>query len=79
MEKIREKLRLRFQAETDIEIGPGSRDWNKYAEWLEGLAVIEITEGLVKENDMMRRKMIEAIRILEKGIAGCYTKGIDTR
>jgi len=76
MEKVREKLRLRFLAETDIEIGPDSKDWGRYAEWLEGLAVIEITEGLVKENDMMRRKMQEAIRILEKGIAGCYTKSI---
>ncbi|MFA5073713.1 MAG: hypothetical protein WC539_07435 [Nitrospirota bacterium] len=76
MEEIRQKLRHRFQAETDIEIESGFKDWSTYAEWLEVLAVQEINKGLVKENEMMREKMRKAMDLLAQGISGIYTKAI---
>jgi hypothetical protein len=77
MKKIREKLRARFQSETEIEIFTKSEDWDKYAEWLETLNVKEINTGLAQENDLMRKSMEKAKDILEKAIEGVpYTKGI---
>ncbi len=74
MKKSRAMLRQRFQAETDVEMDPQPQDWGKYAVWLEGLAVKELNNELVRENEFLRAKMGEAADVLEEGITGRYTK-----
>ena len=70
MEESKQKLRLRFQAETDVVIEPYSEDWKQYAEWLENLAIKELNNEIVKENELLLRKIREAMNALEEGING---------
>lgn len=74
MKETREMLRLRFYAETDIEIDPTITDWKRYAKWLEAISIKEINKELLKENTMLLNKMKEAMDILEKGITGARAK-----
>lgn len=74
MKKSQKMLRLRFQAETDMEIDPAPADWQRYAQWLEALAVKELNKEMLKENEMLRNRMQEAMDILEKGITGARAK-----
>ncbi|MEK6697421.1 MAG: hypothetical protein AABZ10_00060 [Nitrospirota bacterium] len=68
MEESKEKLRLRFQAETDVVIEPYPEDWKQYAEWLENLAIKELNNEMVKENELLLKKIREAMDALEEGI-----------
>ncbi len=74
MKESRDLLRQRFQAQTDIEIHPQPEDWKQYAEWLEKLAVRELNNELVRENEMLRNRMQEAVNVLEEGITGARRK-----
>lgn len=70
LKKSTEMLRLRFYAETDVEIGKTHVDWQRYAEWLEALAIKELNKEMLMENEMLRNRMQEAMYALEKGITG---------
>lgn len=74
MKKSREMLRHRFEAESDIEIESQPADWKRYAEWLETVAIKELNNELVKDNELQRSAMRKAMNVLEKGIAGCPVK-----
>jgi len=74
MKESKEMLRFRFQAETDVEIDPTPADWQQYAGWLEVLAINELNNELLKENEMLKQKMREAMSVLEKGITGARAK-----
>ena len=74
MKESRNMLRQRFQAETDVEIDPQSADWEQYSKWLEHLAINELNNELVIENELLRSKMQEAVDILYEGISGRYPK-----
>lgn len=65
MEGSKEKLRLRFQAETDVVIEPDSEDWKQYAEWLENLAIKKLNNELVKENELLLKKIQKAMDALD--------------
>lgn len=74
MKESRDMLRQRFQAQTDIEVDPQPGDWKQYAEWLEKLSIKELNSELVKENEMLRNKIQEAMDVLEQGITGAGTR-----
>jgi hypothetical protein len=74
MKENREMLRFRFYAETDVEIDPTITDWERYARWLENLAIKDINKEILKENKMLLNKMQEARDILERGITGARAK-----
>jgi hypothetical protein len=44
--------------------------WKQHAEWIEKLSVRKINNELVRENEMLRTKMQQAMNTLEKGIMG---------
>jgi hypothetical protein len=44
--------------------------WKEYAEWIEKLSVRKINNELVRENEMLRNRMQEAMNTLEAGISG---------
>lgn len=67
-------LRQRFEAQTDIELAQNPADWKRYAEWLEALAVKELNKKMLRENEMLRNRMQEAMDVLEKGITGARIK-----
>lgn len=74
MEQGKEALRLRFESQTDIVLVPHPEHWQEYAEWLEELAVKELNNELVRENELLRNKITEAMDALEEGITGAYSK-----
>jgi hypothetical protein len=74
MEQGKEALRLRFESQTDIVLVPHPEHWQEYAEWLEELAVNELNNELMRENELLRNKMQEAMNALEQGITGAYSK-----
>jgi hypothetical protein len=76
MKESREMLRLRFHAETDIDVEPIPADWERYAKWLEALVINELNKGMLRENEMLRKRMREAMSVLEQGIAGRETARI---
>ena len=57
----KDMLRQRFEAETDIEIESKPSEWKQYAEWVEKLSIKKINNKLVRENEMLRNRMQEAI------------------
>lgn len=65
MEESKEKLRLRFEAETDVVIDPYPEDWKKYAEWLENLSIKEFNNEIINENELLRKAIQEAINVLD--------------
>ncbi len=67
MDESKDALRLRFEAETDIVLVPHPEHWKQYAEWLEELAVKELNNELVRENESLQNKIKEAMDVLEKG------------
>jgi hypothetical protein len=68
MKESKQRLRLRFQAETDVEVDPCPQDWKRYAEWLEKLAIKKLNNQLVKENNLLLEKIQEAMNALEEGM-----------
>lgn len=66
MDQGKEALRLRFEAETDIVLAPPPEHWKQYAEWLEELAVKELNMELVRENELLQKKITAAMDVLEK-------------
>jgi hypothetical protein len=68
LDEGKEVLRLRFEAETDIVLAPHPKHWQEYAEWLEELAVKELNNELVKENNVLQKKIAAAMDALEKGV-----------
>lgn len=70
MPESKQKLRLRFEAETDVVIEPYPEHWKQYAEWLEDLAIKELNNEMVKENERLLQKMRDAMDALEEGIKG---------
>ncbi len=65
MEESKERLRLAFEAETDMEIETYPRDWKKYAEWLENLAIENLNNDVIKENELLRNAMQKAMSALD--------------
>ncbi len=74
MKESKDLLRQRFQAQTDIEVDPQPQDWKQYAEWLEKLAVKELNNELIIENEVLWNRMREARDVLEEGITGARAK-----
>lgn len=72
MKESKEMLRQRFQSQTDVEVGLHPGDWKRYAEWLEKLAIGELNNELVEENEALRNRMQKAMDALEEGITGAY-------
>jgi hypothetical protein len=68
LDEGKEVLRLRFEAETDIVLVPHPEHWQEYAEWLEELALKELNAELVKENNVLQKKIAAAMDALEKGV-----------
>lgn len=73
MKESRKVLRQRFEAQTDIELAQ-KPDWKRYAEWLEALAIKDLNKEILRENEMLRSRMQEAMDVLEKGITGARVK-----
>ncbi len=65
MEESKERLRLAFEAETDIVIDAYPQDWKKYAEWLENLAIEKLNNEVIKENELLRNAMQKAMSTLD--------------
>ena len=65
MEESKERLRLAFEAETDIVIDAYPQDWKKYAEWLENLAIKKLNNEVIKENELLRNAMQKAMSTLD--------------
>jgi hypothetical protein len=68
MQPSQQELRLRFEAETDIVISKKTKDWQKYALWLENLNIKKINDELVQENEKLRNAFYAAMDILEVGL-----------
>jgi len=68
MEESIQKLRLDFEAETDISIDKSPADWQQYAMWLEQMTVNELNGQMVKENLVLKDMMQEAMTLLQEGI-----------
>ncbi len=66
--KAIEFLRQRFEALTDITLGNDPYACKEYAEWLETLDIQRLNFEIERSNDILRRKMREAMDILEAGI-----------
>ncbi len=65
MQETKEKLRLAFEAETDVVIEAYPEDWKKYAEWLEKLAIEKLNNDVIKENELLRNAMQKAMSTLD--------------
>ncbi len=65
MEETKEKLRLTFEAETDVIIEAYPEDWKKYAKWLEKLAIEKLNNEVIKENELLRNAMQKAMKALD--------------
>ena len=65
MEKSKEKLRLAFEAETNVVIEAYPEDWKKYAKWLENLAIEKLNNEVIKENELLRNVMQKAMSALD--------------
>lgn len=70
MIETKQRLRSRFEAETDVVVEHDNEAWKQYAEWLENLAVEKINNELARENALLLNKMREALKALEQGIEG---------
>ena len=70
MKESKEMLRQRFEAQTDIELAQKPDRWKSYAEWLERLACGKINHELIRENEILHKKMQEAMVVLEQGVTG---------
>ena len=65
MEESKEKLRLAFEAETNIVIEAYPEEWKKYAKWLENLAIEKLNNKIIKENELLRNAMQKAMSALD--------------
>ena len=65
MQESKEKLRLAFEAETDVVIEAYPEDWKKYAKWLENLAIKKLNNEVIKENELLRNAMQKAMKALD--------------
>ena len=65
MQESKEKLRLTFEAETNVVIEAYPQDWKKYAEWLENLAIKKLNNEVIKENELLRNAMQKAMSTLD--------------
>ena len=68
MDEAREKLRADFYAKTDIVVNIAPESWQKYAEYLEDLAVEKINSELLRKNEKYSDDIEKAIKILEESI-----------
>ena len=68
MDEAREKLRTDFYAKTDIVVNIAPESWQKYAEYLEDLAVEKINSELLRKNEKYSDDIEKAIKILEESI-----------
>ena len=68
MNEAREKLRADFYAKTDIVVNIAPESWQKYAEYLEDLAVEKINSELLRKNERFTDDIEKAIKILEESI-----------
>lgn len=67
-----EYLRIKFQAETDIEITKDNI--SEYEKWLENIKVIHISNEIIIENRYLKNKMIKAMDIIYEGISSIPNK-----
>ena len=65
MEESKEKLRLTFEAETDVIIEAYPEDWKRYAKWLEKLAIEKLNNEIIEENELLRNAMQKAMKALD--------------
>ena len=65
MQETKEKLRLTFEAETDVVIEAYPEDWKRYAKWLEKLAIEKLNNEVIKENELLRNAMQKAMKALD--------------
>jgi hypothetical protein len=65
MEESKERLRLAFEAETDVVIEAYPEDWKRYAEWLENLAIKKLNNDVIKENELLITAMQKAMKALD--------------
>jgi hypothetical protein len=65
MEESKERLRLAFEAETDVVIEAYPEDWKRYAEWLENLAIKKLNNEVIKENELLINAMQKAMKALD--------------
>lgn len=69
MGDAKERLRLKFESETDIVIDEKTKAWEKYALWLERVNAEKIKNKIVKENNFIRDKIQNAFDILDEAIS----------
>ncbi|MBT3260724.1 hypothetical protein HOC37_05845 [bacterium] len=68
MQPSQQELRFQFEGQTDIVIDQKTKDWKKYALWLEKLKIKKLNNELVKENNQLRATVYEILDILERGV-----------
>jgi 2-phospho-L-lactate transferase/gluconeogenesis factor (CofD/UPF0052 family) len=68
MKQNKKMLRLRFYAETNVELRSKADDWKSYAEWHEKLSAKKVNNEILQSNDLLRSKLRQAMDILEEGI-----------
>ncbi|MFA5879986.1 MAG: hypothetical protein WC860_07420 [Candidatus Margulisiibacteriota bacterium] len=69
MNETSEELRLRFEAETDIQIDEKLLDWKPYAIWLENLAIQQVNNEIITENNKLREAYWKVIDLLDNILA----------
>lgn len=73
MNETAERLRLKFESETDLIISEESNDWEDYALWLEHICTEEIKNNTIKENNILRNIIQETINALEQVLTSRIT------
>ena len=68
MSDAQERLRLKFESETDIIINEKTKAWEKYALWLENAAIDRLKEQTIKENNHLRGKIQLCLDILDDAL-----------
>ncbi|MFA5878867.1 MAG: hypothetical protein WC860_01690 [Candidatus Margulisiibacteriota bacterium] len=62
---LNEELRLRFEAETDIQINEKLLNWKPYAIWLEKLKMQKLNNEIIAENNKFREAYWQTMELLE--------------
>ena len=68
MDEVQEFLRLKFKAETNIDVHEKMACWKQYALWLERTQMEILGRKIIKENNILRDKIHHAVDILDDAI-----------
>lgn len=74
MEEKQAKLRMRFKAETDLEVTEDT--YHEYTNWLEKLRINSLNGELMTENIHFKNTIQKAIDILDEGLTSRHAKGV---